>query len=483
MCHHHRRSVISIWFLVAAAGCPDRTIAKLDPQQQGEVTKRIPVSANIDLLFVIDNSASTQDKQTVFAQNFTSFVSKLQGFPGGLPNLHMGVVSSTVKIGSQDVTDFTNPCVNAPGDDGLLHVTPNGSCTAPSDAANDRFIVDVAASGGTRTTNYDPAQGLAATFACIAQIGSEGCGFEAPLEGMKRALDGTNPGNAGFIRDDAFLAVIILTDEDDASVADPSVFALPTSQVGTEDFRLQPLYAYQCDQPITAAPPGANYTDCVPVVGSYLQDTAYYTSFLASIKDPSQLVVALIAGGQQDGSPPSSSIATGPLMIGTASQPMALQPSCNAMINGENAIARPAIRLFDFVSQFSDHGLYQTICTGDYTPALTAIGDLLATAISPCLEGAIDTTDGDPNNPGTQLQCTVSEVAGDGSETVLAPCAMQDAMTPAAGTATPCWYVVEDDAQCSSTQSHLTLKTDPEQMTLPPDSSTVVSCATLPQGS
>ena len=54
--------------LLAASGCPDRTIGKVDPDEEGEVQKDIPVSADLDLLFVIDNSASTTDKQTVFAE-------------------------------------------------------------------------------------------------------------------------------------------------------------------------------------------------------------------------------------------------------------------------------------------------------------------------------------------------------------------------------------------------------------------------------
>jgi hypothetical protein len=266
------------------------------------------------------------------------------------------------------------------------------------------------------------------------------------------------------------------------------VFDLPTSQVGTEDFRVQPMFAYQCDKPITATPPGDTYTGCVPVVGGYLQDTEYYTSFLASIKAPSQTVVALIAGGQMDGSPPNGSIATGPLTIApNPEQPMALQPTCQATINTHPAIARPAIRLFDFVSQFGDHGLYQTVCASDYSPALKTIGDLLFTAVSPCLEGDIDTTDADPNNPGTQLQCTVTESQdiGTSNETdqQLPPCTMQDATTPAATTITPCWYTVQDATDCSATPSQLTFKTDPAQMTLPMGTSTVISCATTPQGS
>ena len=91
-------------------------------------------------------------------------------------------------------------------------------------------------------------------------------------------------------------------------------------------------------------------------------------------------------------------------------QPLALLPSCNATINGNPAIGRPAVRLASFLSNFGDRGRFYSICQSDYSAALTDIGKTLFNAISPCLEGDVDPTDVDPNNPGTQLQCTVTDV-------------------------------------------------------------------------
>src|SRR2546421_12497498 len=93
------RTGMRYFLLLALAGCPDRSIAKVDPVHSGETQKDIPTSADVDILFVIDNSLSTSDKQTVFAQNFPRFVQALDAFPTGRPNVHIGVVSSTVDIG------------------------------------------------------------------------------------------------------------------------------------------------------------------------------------------------------------------------------------------------------------------------------------------------------------------------------------------------------------------------------------------------
>ena len=107
------------------------------------------MSADIDILFVIDNSASTSDKQTVFAANFPKFVAALDAFPTGRPNLHIGVVTSTVDIGVQGFgPGCPSPDTN---DNGLLQNTPRiTGCSPPTG----RFISDIKNSTGGRTTNY-----------------------------------------------------------------------------------------------------------------------------------------------------------------------------------------------------------------------------------------------------------------------------------------------------------------------------------------
>ncbi|MEO6776821.1 MAG: hypothetical protein ABI467_28045 [Kofleriaceae bacterium] len=449
-------------------GCPDRTISKVDPQQQGAVVKKIPVSADIDILFVIDNSASTLDKQTIFEQNFPKFVAALDAFPTGRPNLHIGVVDSTVDIGVSKYTGCPSP---DPGDNGLLQNTAHiPGCTAPTG----RYLSDIKGSSGARVTNY--AGTLDQALSCIALVGASGCGFEAQLEAMKRALDGTRPENTGFLRQGAFLAVIFLTDEDDASVKDNSVFSLPDAQVGgANDYRVQPLFAYKCDTPLSSTM-GGTYTNCVPRLDSYLQDPGYYARALTAVKDPSQLVVAVIAapppGLMTNDSPPqtasSPNITIGPLMLNGNTQALALQPSCSATINGNPAIGRPAVRLANFLSNFGDRGRFYSVCQADYSPALADIGKTLFNAISPCLEGPIDPADADPNNPGTQLQCTVTDALESGTPTEMdipmPACQMQDATTPAPNGARPCYWIDKNTTSCPAPDTGYELnivRTDP----------------------
>lgn len=219
---------------------------------------------------------------------------------------------------------------------------------------------------------------------------------------------------------------------------------------------------------------------------SYLQDPAYYAQFLSTVKDPSKIVVAVIAApppglATNDEPPPMASattISTGPLSLNANTQPLALLPSCSATTNGNPAIGRPAGRLASFLENYGDRGRFYTVCQSDYSAALADIGKTLFNAISPCLEGPIDPTDADPTNPGTQLQCTVSDVADAGAAATLIPtCTMQDATTPAPHGARPCWWIDNNTTSCPAPDTGFELNV---VRTSPPATGTTVDveCAT-----
>jgi hypothetical protein len=60
----HVLDLIALGTLGLLAGCPDRAVSEVNTVPQGATTKEIPVSADIDILFVIDNSSSTADKRS-----------------------------------------------------------------------------------------------------------------------------------------------------------------------------------------------------------------------------------------------------------------------------------------------------------------------------------------------------------------------------------------------------------------------------------
>jgi hypothetical protein len=297
-------SLVSLGLVGAGllAGCPDRNVSEVNPNQNKEEYKDIPVNLNrdLDLLFVVDNSGSMGEEQASLVQNFPAFINVLSNIEGGLPNVHLGVVSSDMGAGPYNITDCSGN-----GDNGQLQVTARvNGCTPPNGA----YISDVSVTPGTgncgtgndRQCNYTGA--LADTFSCIAELGTNGCGFEQHMESMRHALNGSNAFNNGFLRDNAYLGVVFIQDEDDCSTQDTGMFDTSQNSLGDT---LGPLASFRCtefgvDCETGNADPRAlgPRTNCAPRQPSpYMYDVDEYVSFLKSLKsDDSLIVVSGIAG-------------------------------------------------------------------------------------------------------------------------------------------------------------------------------------------
>lgn len=439
------------------AGCPGREVAKVDPGQNKEELKDIPVQINrdIDILMVIDNSGSMAEEQASLSNNFNRFINVLQNIEGGLPNIHLGVITTDVGAGPFNISGCSGN-----GDNGSLQSAPQGACNPPSGA----FISDIANDDGTRQKNYTDT--LEETFSCIAELGITGCGFEQPLESMRRALNGSNQTNAGFLRDNAFLAVIFITDEDDCSTSDNTMF--DTSQTSISD-PLGPLSSFRCfefgvqcepDDPRTPGP----RQNCAPRSGSqYMFDVQEYVDFLKASDfkaDESQIIVAGIIGNPT------------PVTVGVndMSNPE-LEPSC-VSASGE---AAPGVRMQAFLDQFPQRSTVTTICNEDLSDALILIAELLAKVIgNPCLEGDIDL---DPDAAGVQYECQVSDVTNPGadnqSEVIIRECTDSP---PGGGEELPCWYLETDTDACPDTPTNLTLVVERGAASVPPNTHVIARC-------
>ncbi len=395
-------------------------------------------SRNIDILFMIDNSGAMAEEQAALVASFDRFIDVLSGTEG-LPNLHIGVVSSDVGAGSYG----SDKCEGS-GDNGALQNTPAGNCSPPDDA----YIVDNGNGDGSRTRNYQGA--LADTFSCIAQLGLSGCTFEQPLESLKRALEPSNSGNAGFLRDDAWLVLVLLTNEDDCSASDSELYN------PNESGPLGPLASFRCfefgvvcdeDQPRTL---GVK-TGCQSRENStYLRPVSEYASFFKGLKsDPSDVIVAGITGNRA------------PVTVVRDNDGNPLLSNSCVSVDSE---ATPAVRIASFLSSFPARNVSTTICNDDLSDAITVIGELVTTALgSPCLQGTIS----------TPLDCQVHDVRNHGqSNEMRSELSECDNASP---TNQPCYVIAEDLAQCSTTQSGLMVEV--HRTEAPPNgTSIVVTC-------
>jgi hypothetical protein len=438
-----------VLLVLVAAGCADRTVATVTVDQ-GKVEEKILPSnpeKDVDILFVIDNSGSMEAEQQSLQANFPKMMQVLETLDGGAPNMHIGVVTSDM---GQHATDgngnaAVGGCTGA-GENGVLR-----SATG----INGNYIVDELVSGNVRNRNYTGTLGDA--FASIAGVGISGCGIEQHLSAAEAALQ-NKVTNAGFVRPEAKLAVIVIADEDDCSLAHNNLFSGPVDGM---NFRCTQSGITCIDTP-DLTKPGVR-TDCFPNDQSeYLEPVDRYVDFLKSLK-PNWRDDVIVAGilGKND---PFE------IKLNDKGQPI-LGPSCTY---GGTQTAVPALRIADLFDQFQ-YRVQKSICGADLSEAMVDIGVLLKRSFGdPCWEAEV--TDMDPSTDGLQPDCTVVDVRAlpDGTYEEVAA-------IPQCGTGKiPCWRLEVDAVKCSYTSTHLKLVID-RGGTLPPaDIQVKASCVTTP---
>jgi hypothetical protein len=409
--------------------------AAVDPRQTVVELPQTP-TPDIDLLFVVDDSPSMLDKQLNLKNNFPRFVDRLSTLPGGLPNLHIGVV--TTDMGTKASGSSTpGPAIGQIGQGGCSSTGKSGNLQVGAAAADlsGVFISDIKQADGSRLKNYTG--DLATVFGKLASVGAGGCGFEQPLAAMRAAL-GNNPANAGFVRPTAMLGVTFLTDEDDCSAKSTAIF-------GPESATLGPLQSFRCTQfGVTCSGGGQTFdkmnqtgakTGCTANETSNLVDgVAPYRDFLRTLKpDPQRVAVTGILGPAE---PFAVELRAPP--GGTPTPTLAHSCSYQGALGTE--VADPAARLRTFLAGFPDRSSFTTICQQDLTVGLVQIAELFRRSLGdPCVLSPL--ADVDLNAAGLQPDCVVEDLAG-ASVTVIPPCA-------ASPSARPCWRLEADAATCN----------------------------------
>jgi hypothetical protein len=335
------------------------------------------VHVAVDVLLVVDDSGSMAAEQALLADAFPGLIERLltgtdpeTGNPVHVPvgDLHIGVVSTDMGVGGYEITT----CEDSPliGDDGILQHTPHGTGCDSSYPDFLSYRVDTSA-------NPDPAQmeELSRDFGCIAVLGTLGCGFEQQLEAAYKALVVNSlPGgpNAGFLRDDSILAVIFVTDEEDCSPADLTIYDLSAAT-----FSLCAICYYEKDK---------------------LHSPSRYSEAFRSLRpDPDDLVVGFIAGV-----PPGTACeGSGEAIPGCLDEPAMqeiMRPGCSFLEfacrypvdchppdppEAGNCIAEayPGRRYVEVAQNLGPSAVVGSICTGSFAPFLDAVAQKIGSDV------------------------------------------------------------------------------------------------------
>lgn len=362
-----RRLALAICLATAAACTVDhRSLGEvwLEPEDATPETTWRPTGL-AEVLFLIDNSGSMVQEQTTLALAFPLFLETFfaEAEARGLePSLNVGVISTD--MGTLGRTLAT--CDDAlDGDDGCLlnrpdPVVPGCSPSYPTWLRRDP----------SNAATY-PTDRMAQDLACLATLGTAGCGFEQHFAAVRKALiDHTAPGgcNEGFVQgsyaaDDggavvitpSVTAVIVVSDEDDCSVraTHPEMFDPEWTELGHLNVR---CFAH-------------------PEFVTTLDETE--AALRGFAREGHYLVLGALVGV-----PPDEPACNGPgdALAGCLAVPAMLEqidpatpsqlvPSCNTAAG----LAFPPRRIVELVRRFGADGYAASLCTADYGEPLRAV--------------------------------------------------------------------------------------------------------------
>ncbi len=471
--------------------------------QETDVTVLENAKNKVDILFMIDNSSSMNPMQDELRSRFGDFFKVFEDLAtaGTYADLHIGVVTSD--YGAGDVT--SGACEASPGGQrGFLQTVPApkadnppANCLPPKGAPYISYAFSPA--GGTAVTNLpngDDATALIAEFTCMASVGASGCGFEHQLESVYAALHNTQQ-NAGFLRSDALLTVVFVTNEDDGSAAPTAKFYESDMTYGPYTTYRQTRYAVDCGgMQIPYGMPAGPLTSCAAAPNPMMDvtiayDLSRYIDFFTKpsasggVKaDPGDVILVGIDGAET----PFETVLVDPNKSNAPYQPCAAPMLSNTCIEAlqhscENVaepgfFADPPVRLNAVIKSAEKHNI-ASICGDDltqppdFTNALQELAKLISNSLGvACLSSPIT----DPSNP----DCVVEDRADADNSVVdtIESCAQRNNIQP-------CWEYAENDkcpkvvnpANNTVTQGSISILRD--QSMIPMATHLAVACATI----
>ncbi|HEY0708208.1 MAG TPA: hypothetical protein VGG33_15495, partial [Polyangia bacterium] len=228
-------------------GCTSHPLVAVSPGPEVEDNQLFPIETTkkIDLLFVVDNSSSMEEEQASLQANFPRFMQEVEA--RGTPDLQIAVISTDMGAGGISV----DSCRGI-GDAGRFQAAAN----CPLQAGAPPFL-KVDSQGQKNFTGT-----LSDAFTCIASLGTKGCGFEHQLQSVRVALSNNNPHLAAFLRPEAHLGIILITDEDDCSGDFDSTLYGETRNGQSLNLRCATAGHVCGDRPVTATPLRVPLSSC-----------------------------------------------------------------------------------------------------------------------------------------------------------------------------------------------------------------------------
>ncbi|MEM7158752.1 MAG: vWA domain-containing protein [Myxococcota bacterium] len=269
----------------------------------------------IDLLFVIDNSGTMGEEQLNLARNFPLLIEQLENLTdsAGMPvNPDVQIMVTTSDFGNPLCTPFEpegyDPARGAPVDSscrtrltdftdllGTTSVPEACENLCPNDVEPEDVYIAFNPEGDNIPDSVTPVDidgdgtldsPAAQALSCLGPQGINGCGYESPLENMLQALNPDaewNQGSRPFLRENALLAIAMITDEADCSVKDYTIMENAGFQNVNPDSGMPAASSAICwNAGVTCDGPDAMgvYSNCTSNTDEHLQPITRYTNYL-----------------------------------------------------------------------------------------------------------------------------------------------------------------------------------------------------------
>jgi hypothetical protein len=418
----------------------------------------------LDMVFMIDNSPSMAPKVSKLAQQLPRMLAALKSpNDGRYPDLRVALIDSDLGTGGAYPSGACGPVAGPDGsqsfgDLGNFQMRGAASCGASPDA----LWLDYYPRGKPAT--YDPTMDIGQVFGCLAgNLGALGCGQEHQLRAFEFALTAPNQHQSQsgglqntFLRPEAYLGLVIVSDEDDCSAATNDGMFGDKPELRGESTSLRcATRAHQCNgRNLTDAPPGyptsarfeANFADCAartdacpnatdgnaatdtsgPTACSPLKDVHQLAQEIKALKaEPDyQIMVAGIFGWPLSSADMANAKYKVDLLPGPRPEDADNQqgqvwdlwpvcydpdhePSDPATFDADawGFGAQGGLRISAFIDEFGENGLKFSICERDFTRAMSLFDGRSHGLQNLCIDAKM--MDVDPVTPGLQPDCRV----------------------------------------------------------------------------
>lgn len=450
--------------------CLDHPLKRVeyDAVQEEMEGIQIEVNKDVDILFVIDNSGSMGEEQANLSENFGAFVGVLEE-DDVKANYRLGITTtddsnywcSGSNVSAAESGQFVlSSCLGRENDFYFAGTDTDAFAEACEAYCS---LTDADLEIQPTTTDVDPnprarpwleniegatnlPEGVSTTEAlqCFGPQGINGCGFESHLESMWKSLrlaQNSEQRQYGFLRDNAILSIVFVTDEADCSfnranertvfgeegVGNKVFWSLPDVQEAPSsavcwNAGVSCDFSLESDQCVSVnLDVNGNETEDEDAMA--LNPLSKYTAFVQQLEDdkksinPSQEVLVSAIAGVGDNYDETGVInyAEGP--NGTDENSFQANFGIGQGCTSQVAEAVPPVRLREFAETFlvneDDNNLF-SVCNTSYSPALDSIANSIRDQLKPaCMPECV--ADTDAVEQGLQPLCTLEQTSNDGS--------------------------------------------------------------------